>query len=109
MISRNSRATDKEDIAVLFFSLCRYAESNGPATDRTTVSIGFSELLERAERAADVIAKHHRSEGQEWDGVVWLELLLENGEDSLAADLFEIDSDDENTISKVTLNWLQYV
>lgn len=109
MISRNSRAVDKEDIAVLFFSLCRYAEFNGPMTDQTLVSIGFSELLERAERAAEVIAAHHRSEGQEWDGVAWLELLLENGEDSLAADLFEVDSDDDDTISKVTLNWLQYV
>lgn len=107
MISTNSRTTDKDDVAVLFYSMCVYGELNEDHTDRSLVSVGFGEMLSRAERAAEVIAECHGDEGDDWDGVLWLEVLENADEGSLAGLLFMLD--DEDMVPTTTMEWLQNI
>lgn len=88
MISQNEFTTDAEDVAVLFYAICRYAEATKADTGVTLHSVGYAECLNRATSAASYVAASHRDEGDEWDGVVWYERISSTGPDSLAAQLF---------------------
>lgn len=107
MISTDSRETDKDDVAVLFYAMCKFGEENEDVTDTSLVAVGFGELLTRAERAAEIIAELHEDEGDEWDGCVWLERLEDTDLDSLAARLFMADTDHCDMVSPITVLWLR--
>lgn len=100
MILFNTRTTDKEDVAVLFHAILRYAEANEERLDRSIASVGYSHLLEVAEHAATEIALQHKEQGDSWDGVVWFELLECIDEESLAESLFEDQGDIASTVEK---------
>lgn len=92
MISTDTRTTDLDDVAVLFYAMCKFGEENELATGVLLVSVGFGELLRRAERAAEVIAEYH-AEGAGWNGSSWFELLRQSHWGSMAAHLFLLNLD----------------
>ena len=102
MILSNTRATEKEDVAVLFHAILRYAEANEERSDRSIVSVGYGKLLEVAEQAATEIALQHKEERDFWDGVVWLEQLECIDEESLAEALFL----DQRNVAFTVGKWL---
>ncbi|PWD01952.1 MULTISPECIES: hypothetical protein [Pseudomonas] len=102
MILTNARIQDQEDVGLLFHSILRYGEENAERLDCSIVSIGYSTLLDNAEQAASWLAHHHSDTGDDWDGVVWAELLEDIAEGSLAQKLY---ADDVNVESAV-LGWL---
>lgn len=103
MIRTNSRMTDKDDIAVLFYAMCKFGDEN---EDIEMTADSFGELLGRAEQAAEVIAERH-DDGERWDAVMWCELLECTDEDSLAAQLFMLDCDYLDAVTRVTMQWLK--
>lgn len=106
MISQDSRHTDKDDVAVLFRAMVHFEAANADDIDTTMASIGFAELLTRAEVAAEVIAECHEAEGANWDNAMWLD-RLENIEDgSLAAELYQLDSDHSAHVVVAVKDWL---
>lgn len=102
MINTNNRIKDAEDVGVLFHAIIRYVEANENELDESLQSLGYANLLERAEEAAEFIAELHDAEGDAWDGAVWIERLEDIGEQSLAKAL--IDPDDD--LEVVVKNWL---
>ena len=112
MITKNSTRLDKEDAAVLFLAMCKFGEENnegGLQLDRSLVSVGFAEMMQRAELAARVVAQQHTEEGDDWDGVVWFELLERTDVESLAAKLFQHDGEakkSQGVIIDIALDWL---
>lgn len=104
MISTDSRMTDIEDVAVLFYAMCKYGEQN---EDFESWPASFAGMLRRAERAAEVIAERHKDEGDDWDDSLWFERLEDIADDSLAAQLFMQESDE--MVSLVVIDWLRTI
>lgn len=107
MISENTHHTDKDDIAVLFRAMCQFESINGEELDLFMGTVGYGEMLTRAEVAAEVIAEHHQPEFASWDGAVWLERLEDVEDDSLAGQLFQLDSDHPAYVVGVVKDWLE--
>lgn len=113
MINKNTRQIDKEDAAVLFAAVVKFDQANDESDNPHDVSIarvGYADMFERCRLAAQIIATCHVDEGDDWDGVVWFELLEAFDEESLGARLLhkldesELDADG---VRAVTLNWLE--
>lgn len=102
MIHSSTRHTEKEDVAVLFHAILRYAEANEERLDRSIVSMGYGNLLEIAEHAATEIALQHKEQGDLWDGVVWFERLECIDCESLAEALCE----DQPNVGVTVTKWL---
>lgn len=102
MILTNARVQDKEDIGQLFHAILRYGEAHAERLDQSIVSIGYSTLLSNAELAAHWLGVHHKDTGDDWDGCVWIELLEDISEGSLAHLLYADDVD----VESVVLRWL---
>lgn len=117
MIIHQKRQIDSEDMAVLFAAVVKFDAANDEAEDIRDVSLarsGFMRVLDRCRKAADLLAMLHVDEGDEWDGVVWLELLESFEDDSLAAQLLLIDEDElceddevDDQIRAIVMDWLQ--
>ena len=113
MILHNVRQLDAEDAAVLFAAVVKFDQANEEADSPFDVSIarvGYADMLERCRLAAMIIATLHVDEGDDWDGVVWFELLEAFDEDSLGARLLhKLDESDldEDGVRAVTINWLE--
>lgn len=104
MISTNTRMTDKEDVAVLFYAMCKFGEQND---EIEMWPDSFGELLDRAEQAALILAEWHKDEGDDWNGVTWCERLDDTDEDGLAAQLFMLDNRALDAVSRTTMQWLK--
>lgn len=98
MINNNDRIKDSEDVGVLFHALIRFVEVNEERLDMSVAAIGYGNLLELADTAAEVIALRHVEEGDAWDNVRWFERLERLDDDSLAAALLEPDVDVETVV-----------
>lgn len=107
MITENTHHTDRTDIAVLFRAICNFESINGEELDLCMEGVGFAELLTRAEVAAEAIAEHHEPEFASWDGAVWMERLENVEDDSLAGQLFQLDSDHPAYVVGVVKEWLE--
>lgn len=103
MILQNNRSKDAEDVGVLFHAIISYAEANAEHLDRSLVAVGYANMLELAQEAAEQVALLHDDEGDLWDGVVWYERLADFGDDSLAAWLFATDDPD---VQDLVVKWL---
>lgn len=103
MILQNDRTQDAEDVGVLFHAIITYAEVNGELLDRSLVGVGYANILELANEAAEQIALLHDDEGDLWDGVVWYDRLADFSDDSLAAGLFATDDPD---VQDLVVKWL---
>lgn len=113
MITHNTRQIDNEDAAVLFAAAVKFDQTNDDRAEMFDCSIGrvgYANMFERCRLAAQIIATLHAAEGENWDGVVWFELLEAFDEDSLGARLLhkldesELDADG---VRAVTINWLE--
>lgn len=103
MILQNDRAKDAEDVGVLFHAIISYAEINAEHLDRSLVVLGYANMLELAQEAAEQVALLHDDEGDLWDGVVWYDRLADVGDESLAAGLFASDDPD---VQVLVVKWL---
>ena len=106
MITTNNRTTkDTYDVGLLFHSILRYGEANQERLDQSIVSIGYDVLLTNAETAAAQIALQHADEGDNWDGCVWLETLMDIESGSLAEALYS----DTVDIPAAVQKWLAHI
>lgn len=103
MILTNERSKDNEDVGVLFHALIRYVEFNAEKLDRSLVSVGYGNLLDLANTAAESLAQHCSDEGEDWDGVVWFERLEDTSNEGLAASLLNRMTDTTTVVQK----WLR--
>jgi hypothetical protein len=65
-----------------------------------------------AKRALKLISKMHREHPEDWDGVVWYELLSQAGKGSLAdrlVDLLVTDMPAKEEVRLVVIGWLKAV
>jgi hypothetical protein len=102
MITNNNRTKDLNDVGVIFHAITLFAEANGERLDRSIVSFGYDCLLLRAELAATELAAQHVDDGDDWDGCVWLDRLLDISQGSLAEALFTDDAD----VRSIVHQWL---
>jgi quinol monooxygenase YgiN len=93
MIYQCSKELDREDVAVLFAAMVQVAEVHGETLDRSLVTIGYGEGLQRCEYAAKVLAELQGDDVQDddWDGCVWFEMLESYEPKSLAYRLFTLE------------------
>jgi len=114
MIYENSRSLDMNDVAVLFSAMVQVNQSPlADSSDRSLVSIGYGEGLARCKKAAQLVARHHSDEGDDWDGVWWFEIFESPREGCLAHKLFMLDLTEEDdgakwgaAIREIVLSWL---
>ena len=118
MININSRQIDAEDAAALFAAVVEFVRNDEEecAYDVSIVRAGgYAATFARCIKAAAIVAAAHVEEGDEWDGVVWFELLEKTDADSLACKLITMPEDIEGTdeendyIRTVTLAWLERI
>lgn len=113
MIYENSRSLDQGDVAVLYSAMVAVNVSKlAKRADRSLVGIGYAEGLARCKKAAQLVAKHHRDQGDNWDGVWWFEIFESARKDCLAHKLFMLDVTEEDcmawasAIRAIVLEWL---
>lgn len=117
MIYQYSKELDRGDVAVLFAAMAQVAEVHVDTLDRSLVTIGYDEGLNRCEYAAKVLAELQGDDVQDddWDGCVWFEVLQSYSPKSLAYRLFilELIQEDGNaaewaaTVRAVVQAWLE--
>lgn len=110
MISTNAKTKDLDDVGVLFHAIIRYAEGNEVQLDSSPALVGYGRLLGMAGEAAEQLANRHVDEGDDWDGVVWMELLEDIADGSLAQAIFHLALYDEQyDIGLAVQKWLDTI
>jgi hypothetical protein len=102
MLSSNARTKDLDDVGLLFHSILRFGELNGDRLDQSIISIGYANLMQNANKAAQVLAEQHVDSGPDWDGCVWLERLESIEKGSLAQMLYAERPD----VESIVIRWL---
>lgn len=109
----NQRKRDKADMVHLISAMVVSNELPGrvPPGEISRVSVGESgQIFSAAKKALDFIAKMHRQDWDDWDGVVWYERFTDASQGSLAdrlVDMLVSEHPTKISVLPVVIDWLK--
>ena len=109
----NQRKRDKADMVHLIAAMLisNELESRMPEGEISRVSVGESgQIFSAAKKALGFIAKMHRQDWDDWDGVVWYERFTDASEGSLADRLITMlvaEHPTKVSVLPVVIDWLK--
>lgn len=111
----NQRKRDKSDMVQLIAAMMvnNNLEELVPEGEISRIIVGESgEMFTAAKRALNMIAKMHRETPDDWDGVVWYELLSDASKGSLAdllVGMLVAEHPTKQCVYPVVIDWLKAV